>query len=160
MNRVFIISLFLIFLVFILFFFLFLFWTGVLSIEAQQDDGTLADPVQTIVAWAPATRPMKFALDAATNVLFHGDRFLHGYVQQQFADYSGKWLLSFLNGRKEKRNENGGFLNDFCLLFSFSLVNQVHRFSCVHVLVNFRRSLFSLAQFCLLMHLIRNMASL
>lgn len=64
---------------------------GVLSIEAQQHDGSLlSDPIQTIVAWAPATHSMRFALDASTDVRFNGDRFLlHGYIQQQFSGSTG-----------------------------------------------------------------------
>jgi hypothetical protein len=47
---------------------------GSLSIEAQQDDGVLADPVQTIVASSFSNRPMFFALDASTRVGFTGER--------------------------------------------------------------------------------------
>ncbi len=36
--------------------------------EAQQDDGSLAEPINTTVCWSEAARPMRFAIDAATQV--------------------------------------------------------------------------------------------
>jgi hypothetical protein len=33
-----------------------------------------------------AAHPMKFALNAATNISFLGERFVHGYVSHQFSD--------------------------------------------------------------------------
>ena len=65
---------------------------GTLTIEAQLDDGALADPIYTSCCYSPAVRPMKFAIDAATQVSFLGDRFLHGWVSHQFAGYSGMGL--------------------------------------------------------------------
>jgi hypothetical protein len=41
-------------------------WAGILSIEAQLDDGALADPIYPFSASSKASRPMKFALDAST----------------------------------------------------------------------------------------------
>ncbi len=62
---------------------------GTLSLEAQMDDGALADPIHTVVAGAKATRPMYFPLDASTRVTFHGDRYVHGWINQQFSQQSG-----------------------------------------------------------------------
>jgi hypothetical protein len=71
---------------------------GVLSIEAQMDDGSLADPIFTVVAGAKAAKPMYFPLDAATRVAFKGDRYVHGWINQQFSGSSGLSLnlVSFL----------------------------------------------------------------
>ncbi len=62
---------------------------GTLAIEAQMEDGALADPIYTVVASAQAARPMYFALDAATRVAFTGERHLHGFINQQFSGRSG-----------------------------------------------------------------------
>ncbi len=56
---------------------------GLVSVEAQLADGALADPLYTSVRHSLATRPMRFALNAATNVSFMGDRFLHAFVGHQ-----------------------------------------------------------------------------
>ena len=73
---------------------------GVVSIEAQSDDGSLADPIYTMVSGSKATKPMKFAINAATNVSFMGDRFLHGYVRHQFSGYSGDSLQLVARARQ------------------------------------------------------------
>jgi len=73
---------------------------GTLSIEAQQDDGSLADPIATTVAWSPAVRPMKFSIDAATQVSFGGDRFLHGWVNHQFSGSTGSRLQLVARARQ------------------------------------------------------------
>jgi hypothetical protein len=48
---------------------------GILSIEAQLDDGVLSSPISTIVARSAALRAMHFSLNAATKVAFFGERF-------------------------------------------------------------------------------------
>ena len=65
---------------------------GVVAIEAPRPAGAPAgdaappQPVQTIVRHTAAhCPPMSFALDAATRVLFHGERYLHAYIDHQFA---------------------------------------------------------------------------
>jgi hypothetical protein len=58
---------------------------GVLSIESDNNDGTPADPLYTVVRHGVATRPMRFALNAATNVSFFGDRFVHAFVGHKFS---------------------------------------------------------------------------
>jgi hypothetical protein len=73
---------------------------GTLTIEAQLDDGALADPIYTSVCYSPALRPMRFAIDAATQVSFNGDRFLHGWVSHQFAGYSGLKLNMIARARQ------------------------------------------------------------
>lgn len=70
---------------------------GILSIEAQLDDGSLAEPILTTVRSSVATRPMYFSLDAATKVAFLGERYLHAWVSHQFAGNSG--LSLSLNAR-------------------------------------------------------------
>eukprot|EP00026_Physarum_polycephalum_P001947 Phypoly_transcript_01950.p1 GENE.Phypoly_transcript_01950~~Phypoly_transcript_01950.p1 ORF type:complete len:961 (+),score=229.34 Phypoly_transcript_01950:117-2999(+) len=73
---------------------------GVLSIEAQLDDGALSSPISTIVARSAATRAMHFSLNAATKVAFFGERFLHGYVSHQFEGYSGTDLSLYARARQ------------------------------------------------------------
>jgi hypothetical protein len=75
----------------------------VLSIEEQLTDGSISNPVSTIVAHDIARKPMYFALDAATKVAFLGDRFLHGYVSHQFAGKSGSHLSLCARARQFSR---------------------------------------------------------
>eukprot|EP00005_Dracoamoeba_jomungandri_P005971 CAMPEP_0174261322 /NCGR_PEP_ID=MMETSP0439-20130205/11360_1 /TAXON_ID=0 /ORGANISM="Stereomyxa ramosa, Strain Chinc5" /LENGTH=952 /DNA_ID=CAMNT_0015345777 /DNA_START=53 /DNA_END=2911 /DNA_ORIENTATION=+ len=66
---------------------------GVLSIEANTNDGEMADPIYTIVRHRDSVRaPMSFTLDASTTVQFYGDRYLHAYVSHQFAGESASTL--------------------------------------------------------------------
>jgi hypothetical protein len=62
---------------------------GTVSIEAQMDDGGVADPIMTICSRGRPARPMSFALDASTRVSFTGERLVHGWINQQFAGASG-----------------------------------------------------------------------
>jgi hypothetical protein len=64
---------------------------GTLSIESQLHDGTIAEPIYTTVRHIPAQAAgvMKFPISAATNISFRGDRYLHGWINHQFADNSG-----------------------------------------------------------------------
>lgn len=52
---------------------------GILAIEAG------ADAISTSVRRTESTRPMKFALDASTNVTFTGERYLHAWISHQFS---------------------------------------------------------------------------
>ena len=65
---------------------------GILSIEAQNADGSLEEPIVTLVSHHKATVPMKFAINAATNISFKGDRFLHGWVNHSFSGQTGQSL--------------------------------------------------------------------
>ncbi len=60
---------------------------GNLSIEAAASTAAgLAEPIFTTVRALPGPNvPMSFAINAATSVLFTGDRYLHAYVAQTFA---------------------------------------------------------------------------
>mmetsp|Transcript_4902 Transcript_4902/g.13764 ORF Transcript_4902/g.13764 Transcript_4902/m.13764 type:complete len:922 (+) Transcript_4902:140-2905(+) len=58
---------------------------GVLSIEQDLCDGSVPQPIETICRRDSPGHPMRFALNAATNVVFHGDRYLHGFVMHQFS---------------------------------------------------------------------------
>jgi hypothetical protein len=61
---------------------------GTLSIEAVTHGevaGQNAEPIVSHVRQVAPTWPMKFALNAATNVTFRGERYLHGYISQQFS---------------------------------------------------------------------------
>lgn len=61
---------------------------GVLAIEAEHG-AAMAEPVSTIVAVSQATRPMTFALGAATRVSFKGERYLHGWIGHRFSQQAG-----------------------------------------------------------------------
>jgi hypothetical protein len=43
------------------------------------------EPIRTFVRAGEASRPMHVALNAATRVALHGDRYVHGWVDHQFA---------------------------------------------------------------------------
>lgn len=75
---------------------------GTLSIEAQQHDGTIAEPVFTTVRHIPAAKAgtMKFPISAATNVVFGGDRFLHGWVNHQFGGNTGSTVSLVARARQ------------------------------------------------------------
>eukprot|EP01125_Pyxidicula_operculata_P017535 TRINITY_DN613_c0_g5_i1.p1 TRINITY_DN613_c0_g5~~TRINITY_DN613_c0_g5_i1.p1 ORF type:complete len:1046 (+),score=365.38 TRINITY_DN613_c0_g5_i1:48-3185(+) len=62
---------------------------GVVSIEAQLDDGSLADPSPTLVRRTEAKTPMFFPIDSSTNIPFYGERYLHSMVFHQFSGQSG-----------------------------------------------------------------------
>ena len=62
---------------------------GTVSIEATLSDGSSPEPIHTFVSQSRATRPMTFPLDAATSVKMYGERFLHGWVSQEFSNQSG-----------------------------------------------------------------------
>jgi len=57
---------------------------GTLSIEAKET-AEMAQPVETCVNTSKATKPMFFAINAATNITFFGDRHLHATVLHQFS---------------------------------------------------------------------------
>jgi len=57
---------------------------GTLSIEAK-DSSAMAQPIETCVNSSKATKPMFFAINAATNISFLGDRHLHASVLHQFS---------------------------------------------------------------------------
>lgn len=57
---------------------------GTVTLEAQLADGSLAQPLQTMVASEHARYPMQFCLDAATLVPFWGERYVHGAILSQF----------------------------------------------------------------------------
>jgi hypothetical protein len=75
---------------------------GTVSIEAQMDDGSVADPIFTVSSGTRAVRPMSFSIDASTKVRFLGDRFVHGWLNQQFSGTSGL-TLQLVSGREEER---------------------------------------------------------
>lgn len=78
---------------------------GVLSIEAQLEDGSMPgavmcvffvlrfrgsphatpDPISTVVSRTEARAPLKFSIHAAANVSFTGECFLHAFVGHQFS---------------------------------------------------------------------------
>ena len=73
---------------------------GILSIEADSSDGSISDPIITIVNQSVATAPMNFSINAATNVSFFGDRFLHAYVATEFSGQSGNQINILARARQ------------------------------------------------------------
>lgn len=65
---------------------------GTVEISSVPADGSVATPIQTIVRTEPATKPMKFSLNAATDVSFLGDRHVHAFISHQFSGQSGNEL--------------------------------------------------------------------
>jgi hypothetical protein len=65
---------------------------GILSIEQQLADGSMAEPIQTMVRDAKLEVPMQFALQPGVQVAFTGDVYLHGHVMHSFAGNKGLQL--------------------------------------------------------------------
>jgi hypothetical protein len=72
---------------------------GTLSIESTTG-AEIAEPIHTIVCASTAARPMRFAIDAATNVNFGGERLLHGFVSHQFSGVAGASLQLVARARQ------------------------------------------------------------
>ncbi len=70
---------------------------GVVSIEAQLADGSMAEPIQTIVSRTEARSPLKFSIHAAATVQFTGECYLHAFVDHKFSGSSAARLS--LNAR-------------------------------------------------------------
>lgn len=79
---------------------------GTVGIEDKLDDGSSSSPIHTLVRHSfsspadPETKPMRFPINAATNVSFFGDRYLHAYVSHQFSGYSGSSLSLVARARQ------------------------------------------------------------
>lgn len=65
---------------------------GTLSIESTLADGSMAEPIFSIVRHSVARAPMRFPISAATEVSFLGDRYLHAWIGHQFSNSSGMTL--------------------------------------------------------------------
>eukprot|EP01127_Copromyxa_protea_P002107 TRINITY_DN1199_c0_g1_i3.p1 TRINITY_DN1199_c0_g1~~TRINITY_DN1199_c0_g1_i3.p1 ORF type:complete len:1012 (-),score=233.88 TRINITY_DN1199_c0_g1_i3:40-3075(-) len=74
---------------------------GTVSIEAQQTVGSDVLPIFTHVRGGKATVPMKFALDASSYVSFYGERYVHGWVSNQFAGKSGISSLNLVSRARQ-----------------------------------------------------------
>lgn len=70
---------------------------GTIEICSQPDDGSVSSPINTLVRHSIAERPMTFAINAATEISFFGDRFVHSYISHQFSDGAGRKV--FLDAR-------------------------------------------------------------
>merc|ERR1712137_914227 len=63
---------------------------GIVSIDCKLKDGSISEPISTLVNHQKCgSTPMKFVLNAAANVSFFGDRFIHAWVGHQFSGDSG-----------------------------------------------------------------------
>ena len=58
---------------------------GHVSIEERQADGSMSEPVLTLVSQAAAGAPMQFAINAATTVRFGGGRCVHAWLRHSFS---------------------------------------------------------------------------
>jgi hypothetical protein len=58
---------------------------GLLTVEADVGDGSLEQPLQSIVSVSNAKSPMFFSLGAATRAALFGERYLHGAILHQFS---------------------------------------------------------------------------
>jgi hypothetical protein len=58
---------------------------GLLTVEADVNDGSLEQPLQSIVSVSNAKSPMFFSLGAATRAALFGERYLHGAILHQFS---------------------------------------------------------------------------
>merc|ERR1712137_541800 len=69
---------------------------GILSIDCKLNDGSIAEPISTLVNHQQASKkPMRFTLSAAATVSFFGDRYLHAWMGHQFSgDAGGSFSLS------------------------------------------------------------------
>jgi hypothetical protein len=73
---------------------------GVLSIEAELADGSLPQPIRTVVRRREAAHPMRFAINASTDVSFFGERYLHAWMSHQFSGQSGTQLSLVARARQ------------------------------------------------------------
>ncbi len=73
---------------------------GIVSIEAQLADGSLAEPIQTIVSRSVIQTPLVFPIHAAANVSFRGEVLLHGWLGHQFSGESGLTLSLVARARQ------------------------------------------------------------
>ncbi len=62
---------------------------GIVSIEGSLVDGTVPEPIHTIVSRNVPASPMHFSISASAKVAFRGEVFLHGYVGHSFAGETG-----------------------------------------------------------------------
>ncbi len=65
---------------------------GILSLEGQLADGSMAEPVHTLVSRTEGGAPMSFAIHAAAMVSFTGETYVHGWLDHVFSGVSGVQL--------------------------------------------------------------------
>ncbi len=65
---------------------------GVLALEGQLSDGSVAQPVHTLAARTEGGPPMAFTLHAAATVEFSGETYVHGWLDHVFSGESGVTL--------------------------------------------------------------------
>jgi len=66
---------------------------GTIAIETQPTTAdAIAQPINTLVAHAAATQPMRVQLSASTEISFGGDRYVHGFLSHQFQGEQGPAL--------------------------------------------------------------------
>eukprot|EP01103_Thecamoeba_quadrilineata_P014453 TRINITY_DN431_c1_g1_i2.p1 TRINITY_DN431_c1_g1~~TRINITY_DN431_c1_g1_i2.p1 ORF type:complete len:1062 (-),score=263.50 TRINITY_DN431_c1_g1_i2:57-3242(-) len=77
---------------------------GLLVLEQQFDDGSVPDPIHTICQHISskdfAIPPLKVPINASTNVVMTGDRYLHGWITHQF---SGQTVGNLILGGRARQ---------------------------------------------------------
>jgi hypothetical protein len=79
---------------------------GTVGIDVDLADGSVASPIHTLVRHSfvsssdPDAKAMRFPINAATNVSFFGDRYLHAYVSHQFSGQTGSSLSLVARARQ------------------------------------------------------------
>ena len=62
---------------------------GILSLERELHDGSMREPIQTIVSRRELEAPMHFSLGGGEEVAFKGEVYLHGLVMHEFEGDKG-----------------------------------------------------------------------
>ncbi len=62
---------------------------GIVSLEATLSNGSMAEPVATMVSVSDLNTPMQFSISASAKVSFTGEVCVHGLMMHQFGDESG-----------------------------------------------------------------------
>ncbi len=65
---------------------------GVVALEVTLEDGSISQPVETIVATSKLETAMQFSIAASAKVSFTGQVFVHGLMMHQFGDETGMKL--------------------------------------------------------------------
>lgn len=73
---------------------------GTISIEYKDESADIPEAITTIVRHSTDSHRMKFALNAAAEVAFDGDRYLHAYLQHQFSGATGPQLSLVAKARQ------------------------------------------------------------
>lgn len=57
---------------------------GIVSVEFRPNKNSLSEPIDTFVHELDSSLPLSFMINASTEITFHGQRYLHGYLRHEF----------------------------------------------------------------------------